>query len=289
MVGGIAALAPARAAFAASSYPWPLGVQLWSVDAELARDLAGTLGALGKLGFRDVETAGLHRHSPADFRAAAARAGLSLVSAHYSMADLFADGPARIAEARALGVGWLVASSPRPDKPVPQGDWMTGMRSAMTLAAWQRNAAKLNELGRAAQAAGLQFAFHNHAFEFARYEGRRGFDVLMNGTDPNLVKLELDVAWAVAGGVDPLALIRDHAARMRLLHIKGLKIRPPAGRYGSDFRTGVVGEGDVVNWRTVVAAAKRAGVVHAFVEQEPPHVQPALRSLARCRDYLRSL
>jgi len=287
LLAGATALAAWPApALSAPRYKWPLGVQLWSVDEELRRDFSGTLAALARLGFREVETAGLHGHSPRAFRAAAARSGLQLASAHYSMADLFSDTPRCIAEARALGVRWLVASSPRPDAPLAPGDWLTAMRQAMTAAAWRRNALKLNKIGRLARAAGLRFAYHNHPFEFDRYEGRSGFDLLLEGTAPALVSLELDVAWAVAGGADPVALLREHRGRIRLLHVKGLKARPAPGSYGTDFRTGVVGVGDVVDWRAVFAAATRAGVAHAFVEQEPPHLRPILQSLAACRDQL---
>ena len=137
-----------------------------------------------------------------------------------------------------------------------------------------------------AHGAGLQLAYHNHPIEFDRYDGQRGFDVLMAGTDPALVKLELDVAWAVAGGADPVKLLRTHADRIRMIHVKGLKTRPAPGQYGTDFTTGVVGQGDVIDWPAVFAAARRAGVRHAFVEQEPPHVQPIMQSLAACRDYV---
>ncbi|RST30680.1 sugar phosphate isomerase/epimerase [Sphingomonas ginkgonis] len=291
MLGGLAALAAARhgTALAKGGYPWPLGVQLWSVNSELDADFAGTLAGLGKLGYREVETAGLHGRSPAEFRTTANSAGLRLVSAHYSMPDLFTDAAGHIADAKALGVQWLVASSPRPDRPLGKGDWIPAIREAMTLPAWRENAARLNELGRMVRAAGMSLGYHNHPIEFARYDGQRGFDVLMAGTDPKLVKLELDVAWAVAGGMDPVALLRSHGDRIRLLHVKGLKHRPAAGRYGTDFGTGVVGQNDVIAWPAVFAAARRAGVVHAFVEQEPPHLRPILTSLAECRDYLQRL
>ena len=291
LLGGLAAAgAWPGAALAKGGYPWPLGVQLWSVNAELDSDFAGTLRAVARLGYREVETAGLHGQTPAAFRAGLVSAGLKAVGAHYSMADLLKDPAGAVAAARAMGATWLVCSSPRPDRPLAPGvDWIPGIHDAMTAAAWRENAAALNLLGRQAQAAGLGFAYHNHPVEFDRYDGRRGFDLLLAGTDPALVKLELDVAWAASGGVDPVALLGRHPGRFRLLHVKGLKAKPPVGRYGSDFRTGVVGEDDVIAWPAVFAAARRAGVTHAFVEQEAPYVQPVLQSLAACRDYLKQL
>jgi len=289
MAAGVACAGWTGAAWAAGAYRWPLGVQLWSVNPELDADLDGTLKALARLGYREVELAGLHGRSPAAFRQALASAGLRGVSAHYAMGDLLADPEGCIAAAKGVGAEWLVCSSPKPDGPVPAGDWIAGIRQAMTLSAWHTNAAALNRLGRMAKAAGLGFGYHNHPIEFARYDGQRGWDVLLAETDPNLVKLELDVSWAVAGGEDPVALLRRHPARFRLLHVKGLRKAPPRGTYGDDFATGPVGKGDVIAWAPVFAAARQAGVVHAFVEQEPPHTQPILTSLAACRNYLQHL
>lgn len=283
---GAGALAAAAPLPGRRGYPWPLGVQLWSVDAELERDFAGTLAALARLGFREVETAGLHGHPPEAFRAALLHAGLTPVSAHFGMPELLANPAGSIRTARTLGVRWLVCSAPDPGRPLPPGDWIMAMHGAMTLPAWHRNAAALNRLGREAQAAGLSFAYHNHPFDLARYDGRRGYDVLLAETDPALVKLELDVAWAVAGGADPVAILRGHPDRVRMIHLKGLAARPVPGRFGPAFSTGVLGAQDVIDWPAVLAAARTAGVAHAFVEQEPPHRRPIMASLARCRDYL---
>ncbi|MBR0553717.1 sugar phosphate isomerase/epimerase family protein [Stakelama marina] len=287
--GASLAAAPALAADN-DSYPWPLGVQLWSVKPEMDADFDGTLRALGRLGFREVETAGLHGRSANAFRESLDRAGLRAVSAHVAMGDLRADPAGRIADAKALGAKWLVVSSPQPDRPLPQGrDWIDAMHEAMTPTAWAENAADLTRFGAAAKRAGLMLAYHNHPFDLARYDGKRGLDMLIAATDPELVKLELDIAWAVAGGADPVDMLNRHGDRIRLIHVKGLHSRPEAGSYGSDFSTGVVGSDDVIDWPRVLRAAKRAGVMHGFVEQEPPHVQPILQSLAACRDYLRAL
>lgn len=277
---------PATGWAAAGKYPWPLGLQLFSVNAQLDGDLEGTLRQVARLGYREAETAGLHGHTPAAFRAAAEKAGLRLVSAHYSMPDLFTDAPGHLAEAREMGVRWLVASSPRADRPLTGKNWIPAIHDAMTLTAWKENAVRLNQVGRMVRDAGMQFAYHNHPIEFDRYDGQRGFDVLLAGTDPALVKLELDVAWAVAGGADPVQMLESHADRFRMIHVKGLRTRPLPGRYGTDFATGVVGQGDVIDWPAVFAAARRAGVQHAFVEQEAPYVRPIMQSLAACRDYL---
>lgn len=279
----------ATARTATRRYNWPLGVQLWSVNDELERDLAGTLRRLSEIGYREIELAGLHGHSPATFAAAARTAALRPVGAHYAAADLLADPGRCIGEARDVGARWLVVAAPKPDRPLAAGvDWLSAMRVAMTPEAWRRNADALSMLALRAKAAALGFAYHNHPFQFARYGADRGIDVFLARTDPALVKWELDIAWAAAGGADPVALLRAHGDRIRLLHLKGLHARPALGEYGADFSTGVIGSDDVIDWPAVFTAAQ-GKVEHAFVEQEPPHRVPVFVALERCRDALRAM
>lgn len=292
MIAAAAVLASPLSALARTAkrrYDWPLGVQLWSVNDELDRDLPGTLRRLGEIGHREIELAGLHGHTPTAFAAAARAAALRPVGTHYAMPDLVADPGRCIGETRDVGARWLVVAAPKPDRRLAPGvDWLAAMRTAMTADAWRRNADALSTLALQAQAAGLGFAYHNHPIEFARYGDERGIDIILARTDPALVKWELDVAWAVAGGADPVALLRAHGDRIRLLHLKGLHARPAPGGYGKDFTTGVIASDDVIDWPAVFAAAQ-GKVEHAYVEQEPPHRVPVFLALERCRDALRAM
>lgn len=161
--GSAAGLATAAASASRHLFTWPLGVQLWSVNDELARDVEGTLNRLGELGFREIELAGLHGRTPAAFSAAAARAQLRPTGAHYAMGDLLTDPARCIGEARDVGARWLMVASPKPDQPPTPGvAWLIAMRAAMTAGGWQRNADALNNLATRAHKAGLMFAYHNH-------------------------------------------------------------------------------------------------------------------------------
>ncbi len=217
------------------------------------------------------------------------RAGLVCDSAHVSMPDLEKDFEGRLFDARALGLKYLVCSSPAPGRPLgpDSADWMSAMRRAMTLDDWRRNARLMNPMAAAAAKAGVQFAYHNHTFDFAGYDGVVAYDELLRLTDPELVKMELDIGWAVAGGRDPLELLHRHAGRIVLLHLKDLK-RPPQAGEGPAPETVPVGQG-VIAWRPVLRAAEAAGVLGAYVEQEPPFISPALDALAASYRYLRGL
>ena len=291
---GYGALAAASLSAAGLAAPrrtaaWPLGVQLWTVNAQMARDPNATLRRLGALGYKRVESAGLHGRTPAAFRRAVEAAGLRWDSAHVSMADLVADPASRIGSVRDGGAEWLVCSSPLMPRPLTPGvEWNRAIIQAMTLDAWKRNAALLNDMAVRAEAAGLKIGYHNHVAEFAVYDRQRGIDVLLAETDPRRVRFQLDVAWAVAGGRDPAALLRAHPGRFALLHLKDVAPVPPAGRMAASFDSTEMGRG-AIDWRGVYRAARQAGVVGAYVEQEGPYVRDVFASLAISRDYIRRL
>lgn len=289
ILGGLAAVGASGAiARRAALYRWDAGVQLWSVMPELTADFGGTLRRLAALGFRRVEAAGWMGRSPAAFRRALADAGLRCDSAHIAMPDLAGDMAGAIAAARDAGCEYFVCSSPQPPVPLdPKLDWMNGLARAMTPDAWHRNAALLNEAAVKAKAAGLGLAYHNHAAEFIEVDGTRGFDVILRETDPALVRFELDVAWAAAGGDDPVRLIRRLGARIARLHLKDLAHMPAAGA-ARDYATLPVGQG-VLPWRKILAAANSAGVRGAYLEIEPPHLRSAFDQLGEGLTYLRRL
>jgi sugar phosphate isomerase/epimerase len=288
VLGGGAAVATGNAVAAGRLFDWPLGVQLWTVKEELARDFDGSLRTLGKLGYQRVESAGWHGRTPEAFRRSVDAAGLRCDAAHVSMGELHADPAGHIARVRDVGCDYLVCSSPLPSRPLEGGNWATALARAMTLDAWKRNAVLMNEIAAKAKSAGLRFGYHNHSAEFGLYDGVAGYDVLLRETDPALVVMELDVCWATAGGRDPAALLRAHPTRFALLHLKDLKVRPKPGEPVTDETTTEVGQG-VVDWKAVLTAAKAVGVRGGYVEQEAPFVRPVFESLAMSRDYLRSL
>jgi sugar phosphate isomerase/epimerase len=267
---------------------FPVGVQLWAVDAEMKKDVRATLAAIRRIGYRQVEAASLHGLSPDAFREAVNHAGLVCRSAHVSMADLTSDMTGTIAQVRDLGAHDLICSAPQPDGPLPAGvAWIPAMHRAMTLDAWKRNADQLNKVAAKAKAAGLRTGYHNHPFDFALYDGVVGWDVMIARTDPSLVTFELDCAWAAAGGRDPAAVIRQHGDRISLLHLKDLTRLPTMGTFQNDYTTCAVGSG-VLDWKGILEAANSTQIAAGYVEQEPP-ISQVYRDLARSRSYLAGL
>jgi sugar phosphate isomerase/epimerase len=239
----------------------PLGLQLYSVRTAIAKDVPGTLARVRALGFSEVELAGTYGLSAQQFRQELDRAGLRATSMHTGYERLRDSLEAVLAEARTLGVryvgpAWI---------PHPQGQSFTDAMARQT-------AADFNRWGRAARAAGLQFFYHIHGYEFQPGPGGTlPMDVLMRETDPEAVKFELDVFWATRPGQDPSALLRKYPDRWELMHLKDMRKGVPTGDHSGtappDETEVPVGTGQI-DYRAVLRTAKDIGLDRYYIEDE---------------------
>jgi sugar phosphate isomerase/epimerase len=243
----------------------PIGVQLYTVRTLLEGDFEGTLAGLAAIGFREVEFAGYHGRTPQAVRAALGRAGLVAPSAHVSIEAVRDDLPRVLEGALVMGhrhvvVAWLPEQQRTRD----------GYRAAADL---------FNRVGEQAVAAGIRFAYHNHAYEFARLDGRMPYDVLLERCDPRYVAFEMDLYWITKGGQDPVAYFARWPGRFPMVHVKD-STGPP------DHRMVDVGAGKIP-WKAVFAHREQAGIRHYFVEHDAP--PDPLASVRRSYEYLRRL
>jgi sugar phosphate isomerase/epimerase len=283
---GLAMGGPARAAAKPILGTWPVGVQLWTVNAQLQKDVPGTLARLKATGYDVVETAGLAGLSAPAFRKLLDDNGLVCPSAHFAMGDLTTRLDQKIEEAQALGAHWLVCASPRPLTPIAlTGDWVSAMKKAMTLDAWKANADDLARIAPVVAKAGLKLAYHNHFMEFADHGGVTGYDIITRAADPQHLRLEIDLGWVFVGGADPLTVLTRHADRVDMLHVKDFAkdASQPLG-----FRCVDVGQG-LINWAPILKKAREQRVSFIYVEQEAPYTRPVFDSLATARTYLTAL
>ena len=283
--GAVAATFAVRAQAQGVLRTWPLGVQLFTVNAELKADLTGTLMRLKAAGYQTVEAAGLQGLSAQAYRARIEDAGLVCRGAHVAMSDLVADLDTHIADTLALGATWLVCASPMPPGPLPGRDWVAGMMAAMTPDVWKVNAAHLAAIAPKVQQAGLKLSYHNHPMEFKDWGGFNGYDLLLAAVPPDQLQTEMDLGWVAASGHDPVAMMKRYAGRVALLHVKDM-VRDPAIPIG--YRSVPVGQG-LIDWPAVFATAHAIGVQGFFVEQEPPFHQPVMQGLAASQAYLAKL
>ena len=109
--------------------------------------------------------------------------------------------------------------------------------------------------------AGLVFCYHNHRFEFEKYDGKTGIEILLENSDPAALKLTFDTYWAVAGGADPCKFIRGHKDRIFCTHLKDMTVK-------DDKQTMIeVGDGNM-NFPAILDACRESGIEYHFVEQD---------------------
>jgi len=242
-----------------------VGLQLYTVRHEMEKDVEGTIARVAASGYKEVEFAGYFKKTPAEIRAMLDRHGLTAPSAHISSfaPDAWHEG---LDAAHVIGHQYVV---------VP---WIPEERRT-GIDGFKKIAADFNKAAEQARAAGLQFAYHNHDFEFAAVEGKLPYDVLLAETDPKLVQMEMDLYWITKGGQDPLAYFARWPGRFPMVHVKD-SMGPP------DNKMADVGAG-TINWKHIFAQQSQAGIKHFFVEHDQP--ADAFASIKASCDYLKRL
>ncbi|GAB3562417.1 sugar phosphate isomerase/epimerase [Spirosoma luteolum] len=243
-----AALLPAALRASSATITKP-GLQLYSLRDDMEKDARGTLKKVAAMGYKEIESypgsqGFLWGMSPTEFSGYLKELGLTPISTHTGLA---ADMEKAIADAAAAGFQKLVVSS----IPEDRRQSMSGFRKV---------ADEFNRLGEQTQKAGLQFGYHNHDYPFTELEGLVPYDTLVRGTDPKLVTFELDIFWVIAAGKDPITYFNKYPGRYTMAHIKDRDAKDPKV-------STVVGKGNL-KMGPILAAAKRAGVEHFFVEVE---------------------
>jgi sugar phosphate isomerase/epimerase len=154
---------------------------------------------------------------------------------------------------------------------------------------YKKTADQMNKTGELCKKAGLQFAYHNHAFEFGGKAGERPIDVFKERLDHKLVALEMDVFWVSVAGQDPVEMLKEWKGRVGLLHLKDKAKDTPVQYTESVARTAFqeVGSGSL-NFPEILKAAPAAGVKHYFVEQDQTPGDP-LDSLKKSFEYIQSV
>src|SRR5690349_23814121 len=183
-----------RMSFADHHEKIPLGIQLWTVKDEAAKDLEGTMRAVYAAGFREIEFAGFYGKTAAEIGALLKGIGFSLVSMHAGASDIAKDGTQILADAKTLGLKFIVCSSPGVSPEKDKLPWEERMK-AVDLNDWKWNADLFNKFGKQVSDAGMKFGYHNHTAEFKKFDGVTAFDYLYGHTDPGHVHIEMDVGW----------------------------------------------------------------------------------------------
>lgn len=263
----------------------PVGIQLFTVFEKMNTDPKGTLEQIAKIGYKEIESAfsmreGYYGYKPKEFKSLLEDMGLKW-RAHHALG-----APFKMPAGRKLPTG----SDGKPFQVPPTLNLRDNYQQLVDNAAEgglsylvcaSTPVATMDEIknsievfqktGEASKKAGVGFAYHNHATEFDPVDGgKTPYELVLSQTDKDLVKMELDLAWATKAGKDPVALFKEHPGRFPLWHVKDIK---------KDLQTITeVGNG-VVEFKRIFEAAEIAGMQNFFVEYD---LAPSMDIVSTC-------
>ena len=186
----------------------PIALQLYTVRDLMAKDLAGTLKAVAQIGYTHVEAAGFHNLAPADFRQACDAAGLRIVSAHMGLPaeDKLGD---LVKDLKALGSAFVCIGMP-------------GDLRQKGAEGYKTHAKNCEKAALALKKSGITLCYHNHSFEFVKFDGKYGLDLLYEGSAPDSLQGQFDVYWIQHGNENPAPYLTKWKDRCKLVHLKDM-------------------------------------------------------------------
>ncbi len=236
-----------------------IGLQLYTVRDAMAKDVAGTLAKVAQIGYNSVEAGyGDGKFYGLDGKAFGAllkQNNLVMPSCHYQLGEASADAKGTILngwdkavdDAAAVGLKYMVCA------------WLAPTERG-SLDHYKKLAEDFNKAGETCKKAGIQFCYHNHDFEFIQEDGKYPYETLLDNSDKNLVKMEIDLYWLTKANQDPIALIDKHPGRFPLWHVKDMDKTEKR-----NFTE--VGNG-IIDFKKIFTKSDKAGLKYFFVEQD---------------------
>jgi len=233
------------------------GFQVWTIRQDIISDFAVTLKKMAAMGYSEVEMCSplgysmagfkpLNEMSGTEMRVIIEDAGLKCTSSHFTGGELRQSLDNRIEWATQMGMKQMAQSMPSIPRDATMDDW-------------RKTSQELNVIGEKTKEAGIQMVYHNHHFEFEKIDGELIYDVLLEELDPDLVKMQFQVA-VIDIGFKAQDYFREYPGRFISAHLAD---------YSTELEKQVpVGQG-IVDWEDLIKAARKGGVENYFVEMDP--------------------
>ncbi|MFD1140390.1 TIM barrel protein [Larkinella insperata] len=265
--GSLAAGALLLPTFSEAAKVKNVGIQLYTVRKEMLADAVGTLKQLAKIGYKELESArsdkgNFYGLKPKEIKKIANDLGMNVRSGHVHIDK---DWKRSVDMAAEAGQSYLVCSS------LPS--------EGQTVSNYERCADLFSKAAEDCQKAKLVFGYHNHDYEFEKKNGKVLYDILIEKSDPKLVKMEMDLGWAILTGNDPLKYFAKYPGRFPLWHLKDMDAKT---KESTEF-----GKGQI-NIVKMLKNMDKAGMKYFFVEQEE-YPKTAMESAKYDFDYLAKL
>lgn len=224
-----------------------VAMQMFTLRDQCAADYFGTLRQVARIGYRAVQVSGLHNHPARQIRRVMDDLGLGSAGTHVSLEMLENDFNAAVDMVKDLGTEWAIVPWLSEDRRKTAEDWRT-LGKIMT------------QVGARLKTVGLRLGYHNHSFEFQKFDGKYGYDILYESVDRSLVHNEIDTYWVQHGGASPAQYLRKFAGHIQVVHFKDMGPGP-------DRPMVPVGEG-ILDWPSILSACKDGGTEWMCIEQD---------------------
>jgi sugar phosphate isomerase/epimerase len=265
-VAATGVLAGAKALAQTEKRRIPIAVQLYSVREDAAKDLAGVLAAIAKMGYEGVEFAGYYGHSAEEIRKMLDDNGLKAVGAHVGLGSLQGDQLQESIEFhQAIG-------NPRPIVPGLGGEY-TGSADG-----WKKAADAFNEVAGNLKPHGMRTGYHNHSIEFHELDGQLPWDIFFGNTVQDVI-MQLDTGNAMGAGVEAPPFLERYPHRAITTHCKEFSKTKP---------NPLVGEGDVP-WARIFELCETIGDTEWYIVEQEGYAYPPLECIDRCLKNLKAM
>lgn len=254
-----------------------IGLQIYTLRDQIAESLEKTMEKVADIGYTWIEAYGYENRkilgkSPKEFKNLVNGLGMTMPSIHAVTELSSGKGKAAILDAmkvtaedaKTAGTDYLVYAHLKPEERKSMDDY-------------KQHADNFNSFGEICRNTGLQFAYHNHDFEFIDFDGVLPYDYLLKNTDPDLVKMEVDLYWITMGGQDPVEYFKNYPGRFELWHVKDME--DSKEKFFAE-----VGQG-TIDFKRIFEERDTAGMKKFFVEQDRSRRDP-FESIAMSLNYL---
>ncbi|WP_396589839.1 sugar phosphate isomerase/epimerase family protein [Allomuricauda sp. R78024] len=259
---------------------YKMGLQLFTIRDAMEKDPIGSLKIAKALGYEDLEIYGYNEEQgsyygfkASEFKRILDDIGLTVSSGHYGFSDYFKKSEDELKRY----VGQCIEGAQALDKSYITWPWLHP--DYRTIENFKLLADKLNKIGEQVTNAGLGFAYHNHGFEFEDHDGQIGYDVILNGTDANLVKLQLDLYWVEhSSKLSPEKWITKQPERYVMWHIKDMD------KITRDYTE--LGNGSI-DYKTMLPDIDQTGLQFYYLEQGGNFAQNSIQSITDSATYFK--
>lgn len=257
-----------------------MGLQLFSINQDMNDDPLNTLKTVKEMGYQDFEIYGFDDEKvtyygidAADFKNRLEDMELTVTSGHYGFADYLS----RPLDDLKRFVDQCIKGAKALESPYITWPWMAPEQR--NIETFKLMTERLNMIGEQIKAAGLGFAYHNHGFEFEEHDGEIGYDIILQDTDPDLVKLQIDMYWVMhSSKLTPKEWIDQQPGRFVMWHIKDMD------KVTRDYTE--LGNGSI-DYTKIMPEPQVSGLEYYYIEQGGNFAKSPLESAATSAKYFK--